>query len=107
MGKKQRKQRSRGGGVANSNLSLISTESDDPIIANDFPLDDGKYLISSQADDFDYQHDEERRFLWLTTGWVGNREFETRCSDNGMSMPHDGGLAKHQVNYSATKYIKP
>ena len=65
--------------------------------------DDDKYLVSSKADDFD--NDDERRFLWIKNvgGLVGN----TRRSDFDDSSNDQGGLAKHQVNYSATKYIKP
>jgi len=65
--------------------------------------DDDKYLVSSKADDFD--NDDERRFLWIKNvgGLVGNRRsyFDDNSNDQG------GRLAKHQVNYSATKYIKP
>lgn len=108
MGKKQR---TRGGGVANSNLPHILTESNNHTSVKDLLRDDGEYLVSSQADDFDDQYGQERRFLWITTAGVGNRrsDFEDTCSssnNNNMSMS-DKGLAKHQVNYSATKYIKP
>jgi|Transcript_24392 hypothetical protein len=63
-----------------------------------------EFLISSEVDDYD----EERRFLWhygnakvvdATTqaGRIGN------AGRSGMT----GKFSKHQVNYGATKYIKP
>jgi len=67
------------------------------------PLDD-EYLISTQDD----QCVEERRFLWkIDDRTQGPGKLGTEYSgDAFMSMPGKG-VGKHQVNYSATKYIKP
>jgi len=79
-------------------------------IADSVALDDvieDEWLISTQDD----QCDEERRFLWKID--YGARGFGTRGMDSNneafTAMPDKKllGSTKHQVNYSATKYIKP
>mmetsp|Transcript_26991 Transcript_26991/g.40797 ORF Transcript_26991/g.40797 Transcript_26991/m.40797 type:complete len:97 (+) Transcript_26991:217-507(+) len=77
----------------------------DSVILDD--VIDDEWLISTQDD----QCDEERRFLWKID--YGAREFGTRGMDSNneafTAMPDKKllGNTKHQVNYSATKYIKP
>jgi hypothetical protein len=73
---------------------------------------DSSFIVSSQPDDTA----DERRFVWVqkllqdgakSTGASGKplqatTPHETIRGKSGFSKP-----GKHQVNYSATKYIKP
>jgi len=74
------------------------------IVADSGPLelDDG-YLISTKDD----QCAEERRFIWKPV--YRTNEFDTPGFDTPSDHWHDDHifLAKNQVNFSATKYIKP
>jgi hypothetical protein len=72
---------------------------------------DSEVLISSQVDDYQ----EEKRFLWLNYSskvGVGDEDAQEdlrnteRIYDSTPDTSKYGGF-DHQVNYSATKYIKP
>mmetsp|Transcript_2254 Transcript_2254/g.3598 ORF Transcript_2254/g.3598 Transcript_2254/m.3598 type:complete len:98 (+) Transcript_2254:198-491(+) len=92
------------GGKKKSSTKLMQEIADS--VTLDDVIDD-EYLISTQDD----QCVEERRFLWKIDD--GAREFGTRGMDSNdqafIDMPDKKllGSTKHQVNYSATKYIKP
>jgi len=61
-----------------------------------------EYLISSKVDDCN----QELRFLWLVEErhQRGKPSAKEACAFAETSSP---SFAKHQVNYGATKYIKP
>jgi len=78
---------------------------DDAIPDADLTLINDGVLVSSEGDDID----GERRFLWYT---LGKGMEASSCGSNQRRFDRDmeptpTDFSKHQVNYSATKYIKP
>ena len=72
-----------------------------PVVSEDM----SEFLISSQVDDYD----EERRFLWHygNAKVVGDATTQAARGNAGRSGGMTSKYGKHQVNYGATKYIKP
>ena len=64
------------------------------------------YVISSECNNEDGQ---ERRFVLVEVKDLSSRQPHARSSTDTASTrtKADDSFAKHQVNYSATKYIKP
>jgi len=78
---------------------------DDAIPDADLTLINDGVLVSSEGGDID----GERRFLWYT---LGKGMEASSCGSNQRRFDRDmeptpTDFSKHQVNYSATKYIKP
>lgn len=72
-------------------------------------LDDEGCLISSKVDD---GSDQERRFLWFydADNKLGGKLAAKLEKDNDNFIANgrpSAGWAKHQENFSDTKYIKP
>jgi hypothetical protein len=70
---------------------------------------DEDFLISSQVDDYD----QERRFRWHVDLGRSAKELAATKETTDCSFNHANHskmrskFGNHQVNYSATKYIKP
>eukprot|EP00554_Chaetoceros_debilis_P006735 CAMPEP_0194075986 /NCGR_PEP_ID=MMETSP0149-20130528/2866_1 /TAXON_ID=122233 /ORGANISM="Chaetoceros debilis, Strain MM31A-1" /LENGTH=78 /DNA_ID=CAMNT_0038756605 /DNA_START=109 /DNA_END=345 /DNA_ORIENTATION=+ len=72
-----------------------------------------EYLISSEVEDFNKQ---ELRFLWQVdqrhgrgknANGIGGKLSSKDVTGSDYSTMMDADISKNQVNYSATKYIKP